>query len=685
MKNMRTMLMMVMLILVGMASADNLTIEKAAVSAGGTRLIAIELKNTNKQYEAFQFDLVLPGGISIAKNEKGKLDANLNEERKVDHSLTVLSQKDNSFRFMSYSMGDNAFKGTSGVLVYVMLEAKDGLSLGSKDAAIKSQVFTDITGEVSKWDDTAFKITVVEPSTVTAKSYERVYGEANPKFEYEVSGGALDGKPEITCKATEKSPVGTYDIIVKKGTETDNSVTYVKGTLTITKAPLKIKAWTYTRKQGEENPEFTLTYEGLKNDETEDVLTKKPTVTTTATEESAVGDYPVTVSDAEADNYDISYTNGTLKVTDADAVIVTAKDYTRVYGEDNPAFEYTSSGAELVGIPEITCEATASSPVGTYDIVISKGSVTNYNDTYVKGTLTITKAPLKIKAGTYTRKQGEENPEFTLSYEGFKNDETEDVLTKKPTVTTTATVESDLGDYPVTVSGAEADNYDISYTNGTLKVTDADAVIVTAKNYTRVYGEDNPTFEYTSSGAELIGIPEITCEATASSPVGTYNIVISKGSVTNYNDTYVKGTLTITKAPLKIKAGTYTKKRGKDNPEFTLTYEGFKNEETKDALIKQPITTTAATKESAVGEYEVKVSGAEAQNYDISYQNGILTVTINLGDANVDGDVTEADVKAVAKHIMGQTPTGFDEEAADVNGDKTINAADIVEIVKMKK
>lgn len=375
MKNMRTMLMMVMLTLVGMASADNLTIEKATVSTGGTRRIAIELKNTNKQYEAFQFDLVLPEGISIAKNEKGKPDASLNEERKVDHSLTVtvLSQKENSFRFMSYSMGDNAFKGTSGVLVYVMLEANDGLSLGSKDAAIKSQVFTDITGEVSKWDDTAFKITVIEPSTVTAKSYGRVYGEANPKFEYEVTGGALDGKPEITCEATEKSPVGTYDIIVKRGTEMDNSVTYVKGTLTITKAPLKIKA------------------------------------------------------------------------------------------------------------------------------------------------------------------------------------------------------------------------------------------------------------------------------------------------------------------------GTYTKKRGKDNPEFTLTYEGFKNEETKDALIKQPITTTAATKESAVGEYEVKVSGAEAQNYDISYQNGILTVTINLGDANVDGDVTEADVKAVAKHIMGQTPTGFDEEAADVNGDKTINAADIVEIVKMKK
>ena len=163
---------------------------------------------------------------------------------------------------------------------------------------------------------------------------------------------------------------------------------------------------------------------------------------------------------------------------------------------------------------------------------------------------------------------------------------------------------------------------------------------------------------------------------------------VRSGFSTNYNDTYVKGTLTITKAPLKIKAGTYTKKRGEENPKFTLTYEGFKNEETKDILTKQPITTTTATKESAVGEYEIKVSGAEAQNYEISYTNGVLIIEMLLGDANVDGDVTEADVNAVANHIMGQTPAGFDKEAADANHDNKVNAADIVtinNIIKNKK
>jgi hypothetical protein len=74
------------------------------------------------------------------------------------------------------------------------------------------------------------------------------------------------------------------------------------------------------------------------------------------------------------------------------------------------------------------------------------------------------------------------------------------------------------------------------------------------------------------------------------------------------------------------------------------------------------------------GASKVKMPEAEAN----------LTIK-KLGDANGDGDVTEADVDAVAKHIMGNTPEVFDEEAADVNGDQEINAADIVEIVKIIK
>ena len=74
---------------------------------------------------------------------------------------------------------------------------------------------------------------------------------------------------------------------------------------------------------------------------------------------------------------------------------VTAKSYTIKYGDALPKFEYTSEGATLKGTPEITCEATGQSPAGTYPIVITRGSITNYNVTFINGTLTI--EPIEIK------------------------------------------------------------------------------------------------------------------------------------------------------------------------------------------------------------------------------------------------------------------------------------------------
>ena len=181
------------------------------------------------------------------------------------------------------------------------------------------------------------------------------------------------------------------------------------------------------------------------------------------------GTYPIVASGAEAKNYEMSYVDGTLTITDD--VTVTANSYTRVYGDDNPTFEFTSEGATLSGTPTITCSATATSPVGIYDIVIAKGDITNSTVTCVNGTLTITKAPLTITAKSYTIKQGKALPTLEAEYSGFKNNETDTVFTKKPIVSTNATSDSEPGTYDITVSGAEATNYEMTYVNGILTIT----------------------------------------------------------------------------------------------------------------------------------------------------------------------------------------------------------------------
>ncbi len=640
---------LVLLAFVGKAFADNLTVESVTMRAGETKEVAIALDNPDAEYVAFQFDLVLPEGLSIAKNKKGKLMASLNEDRIDDHTLNVADMGSNTYRFLSFSMTNAEFYEKEGALVYVTLEADETVGEGVKTVFIKSQAFTESNGDQSKWSDFSFEVTIAPAvvPVITAEDKTRVYGDENPPLTY-TADAEIAGTPELTTGATKASPVGEYEIVVGRGT-VEGDFTVNNGKLTITKAPLSVSGGTYTIKQGEPLPAFAAVYSGFKNGETEDVLAKKPELGTTASSGSAPGTYDVTVSGAEAGNYAISYVNGTLNIVEADPVVVTAKNYIREYGEANPAFEYTSAGAALTGTPAISCEATAASPVGTYPIVVSKGSVTNYNDSYVNGTLTITKAPLTLTAQSYVIKQGEALPTFEVEYDGFKNNETKDVLTKQPTVTCTATFSSVLGTYDIVADGAEAKNYDMLYVKGVLTIANADPVVVTAKSYTREYGEENPTFEYTSAGKALDGTPDISCGATAASPVGTYPIVITKGGVTNYNDTYVNGTLTIKKAPLTISAQSYVIKQGEALPPFGVTYTGFKMNETENVLTKMPTVTCAATMGSAPGTYDIVVSSAEAQNYECSYVNGTLTV--------VDADAVVVTAKSYTREYGEENPT----------------------------
>ncbi len=151
------------------------------------------------------------------------------------------------------------------------------------------------------------------------------------------------------------------------------------------------------------------------------------------------------------------------------------------------------------------------------------------------------------------------------------------------------------------------------------------AAVVTANSYTREYGEPNPAFEYTSD-IPLDGTPSITCTATEISAPGVYPIVITQGTETNAGLIYVDGTLTITKAPLTITAKSYTINEGDAMPTFEVEYDGFKNDETADDLTSQPTISCTASDTYTEGIYDITVSGAASDNYDISYVAGKLTV-----------------------------------------------------------
>jgi hypothetical protein len=53
------------------------------------------------------------------------------------------------------------------------------------------------------------------------------------------------------------------------------------------------------------------------------------------------------------------------------------------------------------------------------------------------------------------------------------------------------------------------------------------------------------------------------------------------------------------------------------------------------------------------------------------------------GDVTSDGKISKADVDALVAYIMGKAPEGFNENQADVNGDKKKNVADVVKLIDL--
>ena len=111
---------------------------------------------------------------------------------------------------------------------------------------------------------------------------------------------------------------------------------------------------------------------------------------------------------------------------------------------------------------------------------------------------------------------------------------------------------SNAGAYPITATlgGSSLGNYTItSNTPGTLTINKA-VLSVKANNATRTFGQVNPSLTATITGYVngdkqnvVSGSPSLTTEAISSSPVGSYAITASRGTLQalNYLFTFVNG------------------------------------------------------------------------------------------------------------------------------------------------
>jgi hypothetical protein len=206
----------------------------------------------------------------------------------------------------------------------------------------------------------------------------------------------------------------------------------------------------------------------------------------------------------------------------------------------------------LEGTLAFSTVADTNSPIGTYPIIVSGLSSTNYSITFSNGTLTVTPFALTVTADDKSRAYGAANPTLTGNLTGVQNG---DNITAS--YSTVADASSPIGSYAIVPVLSDADNkltnYSMAIINGALTVSPA-ALTVTADNQSRVYGSANPTLTGTVIGVQNSdGITaSYSTVADATSPVGTYSIVPAlndpNSRLTNYNVTINNGTLTISAA-----------------------------------------------------------------------------------------------------------------------------------------
>jgi hypothetical protein len=389
----------------------------------------------------------------------------------------------------------------------------------------------------------------------------------------------------VATYATTTLSVNSHSITAVYGGDGNyNTSTSSALSQTVNKAALSITANAQSKVYGATvtfgSGSTLFTPSGLQNSETVGTVTLAVS-SSGGTATAAVGSYTITPSAAiggtfTAANYTITYNTGTLTVNKI-VLTLTANSTSKTYGQTVTftGIEFTAIGLingdtiDSVTLTSSGAVATAAVSGSPYSIIPSAAAgvdAGNYTITYVNGTLTVNKAALSITANAQSKVYGATvtfgsgSTLFTPS--GLQNSETVGTVTLAVSGSG-GTAAAAVGSYTITPSASTggtftAANYTITYNTGTLTVN-TKTLTVTANNRSKTYGA-TVTFagsEFTTAG--LVNGNTVTsvtltsggAVATAGVSGSPYSIVPSAAvgtGLTNYNISYVNGSLTVNMA-----------------------------------------------------------------------------------------------------------------------------------------
>lgn len=199
---------------------------------------------------------------------------------------------------------------------------------------------------------------------------------------------------------------------------------------------------------------------------------------------------------------------------------------------------YTSSDPTVATIVKDTIHVVGA---GTTTITATQAANQNYTAAVpVSQLLTVNKAVLTIAAEDKNKTVLKDNPPFTVTYKGFVNAEDTTVVTTRPIASTTATANSGVGIYPITVTGAVAKNYSFNYVAGKLTVYPVPVITATGSttiaNGGSVLLSASPTTGYTYQwSVDGNIIPGATSNTYTATKTGGYTVAITANNYTTYS------------------------------------------------------------------------------------------------------------------------------------------------------
>jgi YDG domain/Hint domain/MBG domain (YGX type) len=524
------------------------------------------------------------------------------------------------------------------------------------DEANYTVVFVNATGTIEK-----------APLSIIAKPQTTPYGTlistlSSEKF---TASGLLNNERinsiTVNTNQTLSSKVGSTGITITPAgiiggnsfKATNYTISVTPGNVTITPVDLTITADSKTTTYGTivpigDSPDFT--YDGLISNDMIDTVT----LTTTQTQYTGVLDANAIIipsnpvgSNFDANNYNISYVNGTVTVTKK-RLFITANNQTTPYGtvisKGAGSTKFISSGlvnSETIGTVTLNTIQTSSTNVGTTNVTITPSNPVggtfnnnNYELLFRTGIVTITAALLTVNASD--KGYDGTNTATIASLNGLKNSETLNYtigatfdnanIANGKTVTVNSVLLSN--------GSGLASNYSVE--NGqttTANITPAQ-LIITANDKTTTYGTIVPigsgSTEFTSSGlinGETIGSVTLTTNQLTNTNAGTNSIVVIPSAATggsfttsNYIISYQYGNVTINKAPLTIRAQSHTKTYDGTRASTSIdsnktpTYEGMMNGENFAVLTQLFDSANVSNNKTLTVDYLLYVPG----NYDVT-------------------------------------------------------------------